>query len=113
VRPGINVEEKVIAETGDRQRVVVQTAAHAELKAGDEIRAVGQLKVGNAFDIERAFWTRQPGEKVEMKVIRQGQEVNVMVTLGANVGAGQTAAVSNETTSQPAVTASVRPATQR
>ena len=109
VETGVKVEEKVIAEMGDRQRVVVQNALHAELQCGDEIRTVGSLKVSNAFDIERALWSKEPGQTVELKLVRQGQEMTVTLTLAANDGAGQVASVSQ---AQPATTANVRPATQ-
>lgn len=95
---GTNVEEKIVAETGDRQRVVVKAAAHAELKAGDEIKAIGDVKVVNAFDFERSLWNTKPGEKVAVKVVRGGREVNVTLTM-AN-GVGQVAAVSPETSVQ-------------
>jgi serine protease Do len=84
--------EKVIAETGDRQRVVL-TGAPAELglQQGDEIRAVGDHQVVNAFDLERAFCGRKPGEQVALKVVRQGQELTLNLTLAAGQGAGQVA----------------------
>ncbi len=103
IEHGLKVEEKVVAETGDRQRVVVKNAAHAELKSGDEIRTIADRRVGNTFDIERALWHTQPGQKVEFKVVRQGREMTVMVTLEASNGAGSAAAVSQET---PAANAS-------
>jgi serine protease Do len=113
---GLNVEEKIVAEMGDRQRVVVKHAAHADIKTGDEIVKVGELKVSNTFDFDRALWLKKPGQQVEVKVVRQGREVAVTLTLQANHGAGQTAAVSQGTSAesrQPAVTANVRSATQR
>jgi serine protease Do len=84
--------EKVIAETGDRQRVVV-TAAPVDfgLQTGDELRAVDQMPVANAFDVERAFWDRKPGEQVALKLVRQGQELTITLTLAAGQGAGQVA----------------------
>jgi serine protease Do len=92
VEAGVKVEEKVIAEVGDRQRVVVKHADHAELQSGDEIRTVGTLKVTNAFDIERALWSKQPGQKIDLTVVRQGQAMTVTLTLSASDGAGQLAA---------------------
>ncbi len=90
---GLKIDEKVIAETGDRQRVIVKNAAHAELKSGDEILAVGDLKIANAVDVERAMWHRQPGQQVPLRVFRQGREITVTLTLtAASQGAGQAAA---------------------
>jgi serine protease Do len=112
---GLNVEEKILAEVGDRQRVVVKNASHADLKTGDEIMTVGDRKVISAFDMERALWHKKPGEQVNVRVMRQGHEMTVTVTLGASQGAGQVAAVpagTSEANSQGA-TATVRSANQR
>jgi len=95
VKLNINCEEKVIAEVGDRQRVVVRNAS-AELKSGDEIRVVEDVKVANTFDIQRALWAKKPGQQVEVKVNRAGQELTVRLTLEASQGAGSVAVVSPE-----------------
>jgi serine protease Do len=92
---GLKVDEKVIAETGDRQRVVVKNAAahQSELKSGDEILAVGDLKIANTVDVERALWHKQPGQQIPLRVSRQGREITVTLTLtAASQGAGQVAA---------------------
>jgi serine protease Do len=91
---GLECEEKVLGETGDRQRVFV--GAHspmADLKSGDEIRAIGSLHIANAFDVERSMWGKKPGEQVALRVVRQGQEFTVTLTLAAGQGAGQVAAL--------------------
>jgi serine protease Do len=115
VSHGLKYEEKVVAEAGDRQRVVVKNAAHTQLKSGDEIRVVGDLEVANAFDIERALWSKKPGQQVEVKVNRQGREVTVLLTLEASQGAGSVAAVSPETpaANNPAAAINVRTANER
>ncbi|MBI3822096.1 MAG: trypsin-like peptidase domain-containing protein [Planctomycetes bacterium] len=87
VKLGVKVEEKVIDE---RQRVIVK-AATAELKSGDEIRLVGDRKIANVFDLQRALWHKQPGQQVELKVNRQGSEVVVRLTLESSQGAGSAA----------------------
>jgi len=115
VQHGVKFEEKIVAEVGDRQRVVVKNATHTELKTGDEIRTFGNRKVANAFDVERSLWSKKPGQQVEVKVNRQGREVTVMLTLKSSPGAGPVAVVSPQT---PAVnnsvaTSSVRTATER
>ena len=111
---GINYEEKVVAEVGDRQRIEVKHAA-GDLKAGDQILAIGDRKVGNTFDVERALWKTQPGQKVELKVNRQGREMSVMLTLTANARAGQVADSSSGTAlpGDKTATNSVRSANQR
>jgi serine protease Do len=89
---GLACEEKVIGETGDRQRVIVAgVPPDATLKSGDEIRAVGGLHVANGFDVERALWGTKPGDHVAFKVVRQGQEMTVILTLAAGQGAGTVA----------------------
>ncbi len=90
---GLVCEDKVIGETGDRQRVVVKGLSNekGELVRGDEIMTVGDLQVSNSFDIERAMWDRQVGEKVSLKVVRQGKELNVSLVLAGHNGAGAVA----------------------
>jgi serine protease Do len=103
VHLGLACAEKVLGETGDRQRVVLsEDAAAAGLKNGDEIRAVGSLRIGNAFDVERALWGKKPGEQVALRVVRQGQEMTVSLTLTAGQGAGQVAHISPMPAQQPA-----------
>ena len=114
VRHGLKYEEKVIAEAGDRQRVVVKNSTHTELKIGDEIRTVGDCPVANSFDVERALWSKKPGQQIEVKVNRQGHEVTVQLTLEASQGAGSVAAVSPETpAANSAAATNVRTANER
>jgi serine protease Do len=91
VSHGLFVQDKVVAETGDRQQVIVtgltDTGAVAGLKNGDVISCVGTMKVKNSFDLERALWDAHPGQKVEVHVVRGGQEVTVTLTLGDSQGA--------------------------
>ena len=47
----------------------------------DEILAVGDRTVANAFDVERALWDKRPGQRVALRVLRQGQEITVTLTL--------------------------------
>ncbi len=91
IEHGIKTEEKLIAEMGDRQRLVVKIAAHEALKAGDEIITLGHLKLATTFDLERALWDTKPGQKVEAKIMRQGKEVAVTLTFAASQGAGEVA----------------------
>jgi serine protease Do len=89
---GLRCQEKVIAETGDRQRVVVSAAPQdGTVKNGDELRAVGGVRIANAFDIERALWGHRPGEQVAVQVVRQGHELTLTLTLAAGQEAGQVA----------------------
>jgi serine protease Do len=90
---GLVCEEKILGETGDRQRVVLANykGSSTELENGDEILAVGGRQVANVFDIERAMWDYQAGEKVNLKVVRQGEEFNVTLVLSGQGGAGNVA----------------------
>jgi serine protease Do len=90
VSHGLKVQEKVIAETGDRQQVIVagtsDASASSGLKNGDVIRCVGTLKVKTSFDIERALFDTKPGQQVAVQVVRAGQEVTVTLTLSSGLG---------------------------
>lgn len=112
---GLNVEEKVVAEVGDRQRVVVRHASHNALQSGDVIHSFGGIKIANSFDLDRAMWRNTSGQKLEITVVRQGKEVALTMTPGVSQGAGQVATISQETpgTRPDAITANVRSTTQR
>jgi len=105
IQHGLKCSEKTLAETGDRQRVVVagfQGDGKDVLCQGDEIMKVGACQIANSFDVERAFWGRKAGDKVQMKIVRQGQEMNVTLTVAASDGAGQvTAQLPQAAISQP------------
>jgi serine protease Do len=117
VQHGIACKEKTLSETGARQRVVVAGfEGQGVLRQGDEILAVGSSAVVNAFDVERAFWSARPGEQVELRVVREGKEMNVTLTLAASNGAGQATAHSARTPSGrqvPLTTVGVPAANQR
>lgn len=111
---GLKTEEKVLAQTGDRQRLQVTEAA-GNLQSGDQIVTVGNKAVANGFDLERALWGKKPGESIDVKVVRQGREVIATLTLAAGQGAGSvaTATPSSPAATQPAVTNSVPAANRR
>jgi serine protease Do len=88
VNHGLICEGKLVAETGDRQRVVVASFEGEALKQGDEIHVVGARAVVNGFDLERSLWSSKPGETVRLKVVRDGKALDVELTLGAGIGAG-------------------------
>ena len=110
VEHGMTLEKKVIAEVGDRQVIVVKNATESGFKPGDQIVTVAEQKIANEFEVERALDHSKPGEKVQVRVRRDHQEVSIMVTLTASLGAGQVAAVSQGT---PTTTAGVQAANQR
>jgi serine protease Do len=108
VNHGLCCRDKVLGETGDRQRVVVAgitdetPAADIGLQRGDEILAVGARPVANSFDVERALWDREPGDKVKLKVRRQQDELTVTLTLSAGSEPGQLTQLFPEARRRPA-----------
>ena len=110
---GLKYEEKTLAQTGDRQSVVVKTAS-ANLHAGDRIVAVAGRQIANTFDVERALWETKPGQEVALKVVRQGKELEVSLTLFSGNGAG-TASIDRALEPRPTMPAqqSVRTASNR
>ncbi len=86
VSHGLNVAERTLDEEGPRrQQVVVQevtgAAANAGLRRGDAVVRVGERVVFNRLDVERAVWDCKAGEKVAVKVVRDGKEVSLDLTL--------------------------------
>jgi serine protease Do len=93
VEHGLVCRDEWVGETGVRQKVIVETCAGpmgGTLKRGDQIVAVGATAVANSFDIERAFWDCRPGEQVEMRVLHEGKETTVNMTLRSGDGATAT-----------------------
>jgi serine protease Do len=93
VRHGLVCKEKVSAEGENRQRLMVESAA-AELKAGDEIVRVGERRVTNRFDLERALWSYKPDSTATLIVRRDGKEITRALKLSRGeepeqVGASQ------------------------
>jgi serine protease Do len=96
VSHGFEVQERVLGEIGKRQQVVVTglrqdlPAAEAGLRIGDELVAIGRLSVRNRFDVERALWHTQPGEKISVRVARGNKQLTLTMTLtGAPNAAAQ------------------------
>ncbi len=93
VHHGLTCHELVQGLHGaNRQKVVVDEvasnspAAEAGLKSGDVIVKVGDRAVSNRLDIERAFWSYKPGDRVEATVLRAGQATHVALTLNRDTG---------------------------
>ncbi len=63
------------------QQVVVETANQKTLKPGDVILTVGEQTVTNRFDLERSLWGHKAGDAVPAKVVRDGKETQVTLTL--------------------------------
>ena len=84
---GLKCDERIVGETGPRQKVIVAAveqetpAAGAGLKTGDEIVMVANRPVANRFDVERALWDKHPGERVPLRVRRQGHSLDITMTL--------------------------------
>jgi serine protease Do len=109
---GLSCSEKILGETGPRQRVVIAAvdenapAAGAGLQRGDEILTVANRTVANRFDVERALWDKRPGEKVALQVVRRGEQMTIMLVLLPASELGQ-AAASGESLGRPAAPATV------
>jgi serine protease Do len=87
VRHGLSCRESVAADGSEREHVVVSEvadegpAATAGVRPGDEIVKVADRPVANRFDVERALWSCQNGDKVSVTIRRQGHERVVAVRL--------------------------------
>jgi putative serine protease PepD len=57
-------------------------AAAAGLRAGDRIIRVGDSAVREAGDVSTAIARRKPGERVELRYVRDGEERTATVRLG-------------------------------
>lgn len=51
------------------------------LRKGDRILKIDERLITNAFDLERAFWDKKPGEQAVVTITRDGKEVKVTLTL--------------------------------
>jgi S1-C subfamily serine protease len=87
VSHGLQVQEKVLPGQEAGQRVIVaslnEVSAAAGLQQGDIIRGVGPMTIANRFDLERALWDARPGQQVAVRVLRQGQELTMTLTLAS------------------------------
>jgi membrane-associated protease RseP (regulator of RpoE activity) len=79
----------------DEPRVIVGTAAQelpawgAGIRDGDEIVTVGGIAVTSSVELGETVRTFEPGEVVDLEVIRDGQTVTIPVGLGANTGVAE------------------------
>ena len=82
VTHGLRFKEKIVSATGAHQRVVIAASdAVKGLTQGDEIIAIGDRRIANAFDVERALWDNRAGDKVLVQVARQGKSRTVHFVL--------------------------------
>jgi len=88
---GLACRELVVEEGQERQQVLVNDvtgpAAEAGLKRGDALVQVAGRAVANRFDVERALWDVQPGEKVMVTVLRGGEKMKVPMVLSRDSAA--------------------------
>ena len=84
-RLGISIEDP----TGDARGASVRSveeespAAKAGLKEGDVIVGMDDTKLGTLQELSQALGARAPGDKVKVKVIRDGAERIIEATLSA------------------------------
>ncbi len=82
-----SIDLKVVAPTGDdRQAVIVKELdevgpAQTVLRSGDRILKVGDRSIRNGFDLERAFWSNKAGDQVKITVLRDGERMEVALTV--------------------------------
>ncbi len=57
-------------------------ADDAGLRAGDRIVAIGAREVTQSADVSSAITERKPGDEVEVRIRRGGDERTLRVTLG-------------------------------
>jgi len=69
---GVAVEEVVPNSPADR----------AGLRAGDVIRAFGERPVRATQELLEEIMKRQPGDRVNIKVWRNGKEITLSLTVG-------------------------------
>lgn len=94
VEHGLTVEHKIVGPEGDDRRLVLVRrvsgpASKAGLKRGDRIIKVtteeGTARtehlIHSRFDLERAFWSSQPGDKVILTIERNYKRMLVVLTL--------------------------------
>jgi len=105
VQHGLQCSEKITGDTGNRQKVVVAWfQGEGALCKGDEVVTIGSKQITNTFDLERAFWGRKPGDNVQLKIVREGREMLISLTIVACNGAGETTVSLPRAVSQPAGT---------
>jgi len=63
------------------QVMVPSPAQRAGMRVGDEIVAIAGRRVGNYLDLRRALRARRAGERVDVRVRRQEQEIELKVML--------------------------------
>ena len=100
---GLQCSEKILAETGNRQKVIVSWfQGEGVLRQGDELVQRRQQAGDQRLRRRTGFLGPQGRAKVvQLKIVRQGQEMNVSLTLVASNGAGQSAASLPRAVSQP------------
>lgn len=87
VRHGIGIRNEVRTEGVEGVRraawvdVVEGAAAKCGIQRGDEILAVGNFPVASSLDLERALLDRAPGDKLEVRLRRDGLEQKKEITL--------------------------------
>jgi serine protease Do len=71
----------------ERPRVVVHAvaeespAAEAGARPGDVLLKVAGQAIANRLDLERAFWDREAGERVPVRILRQTEEKTLSVVV--------------------------------
>jgi serine protease Do len=80
VRHGLTVREKT-AVSGEHGGRLVVTESIKDIRQGDELVRIGDSKIANRFDVERAFWSSKPTDTVRITVRRDGKERDIAIKL--------------------------------
>lgn len=91
-RLGVWVDEQTEGEADERKTTVVVrgvipgTAADGMLKTGDSIKSFDGSDVSDAASLRRMLMTAIPDQSVALKILREGEEVDVTAELGSIAG---------------------------
>jgi serine protease Do len=82
IRHGLTVKEK----SGERRGRIVVAASVKDIQQRDELVRIGDHKINNRFDVERAFWSNKPTDAVKVTIRRDGKEREIVIKLGRSDG---------------------------
>jgi S1-C subfamily serine protease len=72
----------VTEKPGERRARLVVTRSANDIQQGDELVRIGDHKIANRFDVERAFWGKKPTDAVKVTIRRDGKEQEIAIKLG-------------------------------
>ncbi|MDN5294266.1 MAG: hypothetical protein PWQ31_1571 [Eubacteriales bacterium] len=90
VRPWLGIKGATYIEEGSQNKagvVIAEVIANgpaeeAVIKEGDIIIELDGKKIQEMAELQRELWRKKPGDKVTLKVLREGKEKEIKLTLG-------------------------------